>query len=66
MSIISSIFLVILSSSLMMGKIQGNIVDMLYAPLSAAEVSLAIIFAAVTRSLLIGIISIVVFSLILK
>ena len=30
-------------SSLMIGKIQGNIVDMLYAPLSALEVSMAII-----------------------
>ena len=52
-------------SSLMIGKIQGNIVDMLYAPLSALEVSLAIILAAVTRSLIIGIISILVFSLII-
>ena len=52
-------------SSLMIGKIQGNIVDMLYAPLSALEVSMAIIFAAITRSLLIAIISIAVFSLII-
>ncbi|MDB0066755.1 ABC transporter permease [Candidatus Pelagibacter sp.] len=51
-------------SSLMIGKIQGNIVDMLYAPLSALEVSMAIILAAVTRSFLIAIISIAVFSLI--
>jgi ABC-2 type transport system permease protein len=51
-------------SSLMIGKIQGNIVDMLYAPLSAFEVSLAIIFAAITRALLIAIISIIVFSFI--
>ena len=51
-------------SSLMIGKIQGNIVDMLYAPLSALEVSMAIILAAITRSLLIAIISIAVFSLI--
>ena len=48
-------------SSLMISKIQGNIVDILYAPLSAFEVSFAIIFAAVTRSLIIGIISTVVF-----
>ena len=34
-------------SSLMIGKIQGNIVDMLYAPLSALEVSLAIILAPI-------------------
>ena len=53
-------------SSLMIGKIQGNIVDMLYAPLSSLEVSLAIIFAAVTRSLLIAIISIFVFSMIIE
>ena len=53
-------------SSLMIGKIQGNIVDMLYAPLSSLEVSLAIIFAAVTRSLLIASISIFVFSMIIE
>ena len=53
-------------SSLMIGKIQGNIVDMLYAPLSALEVSLAIIFAAVTRSLLIALISIFIFSIIIE
>ena len=51
-------------SSLMIGKIQGNIVDMLYAPLSAFEVTMAIILAALTRSFLIAIISITVFSLI--
>ena len=53
-------------SSLMIGKIQGNIVDTLYAPLSALEVSLSIILAAVTRSLLIAIISIIVFSMIIE
>ena len=51
-------------SSLMIGKIQGNIIDTLLAPLSATEVTLAIIFAAVTRGLVILVISIVVFSLI--
>ena len=50
-------------SSLIIQKIQGNIVDMLYVPLSALEVSLAIILAAVSRSVLIGFISIIVFSL---
>ena len=49
-------------SSLMIGKIQGNIVDMLYAPLSALEVSMAIILAALTRSFLIALISITIFS----
>ena len=29
----------------MIGKIQGNIVDILYAPLSPAEVTLATIFS---------------------
>ena len=38
------------SSSFMIGKIQGNIVDILYAPLSAAEVTIAVSLAAVTRS----------------
>tara|TARA_B100001123_G_scaffold264481_1_gene294588 strand:- start:247 stop:1059 length:813 start_codon:yes stop_codon:yes gene_type:complete len=54
------------SSSIMIGKIQGNIIDTLLAPLSAAEVTLAIIFAAVTRSIIIAIISIIVFSLIIE
>jgi len=53
-------------SSLMIGKIQGNIIDTLLAPLSAIEVTLAIIFAAVTRGLVILIISIAVFSLIVE
>ena len=53
-------------SSLMIGKIQGNIVDMLYAPLSALEVSMAIILAALTRSFLIAVISIAIFSLIVE
>ena len=53
-------------SSLMIGKIQGNIVDMLYAPLSALEVSMAIILAALTRSFLIALISIGIFSLIVE
>tara|TARA_B100000767_G_scaffold201491_1_gene188383 strand:- start:53 stop:574 length:522 start_codon:yes stop_codon:yes gene_type:complete len=50
----------------MISKIQGNIVDMLYAPLSALEVTMAIILASLTRSFLIAIISIVVFSLIVE
>ena len=53
-------------SSLMISKMQGNIVDILYAPLSAFEVSCAIIFAAITRSLIIGVISTVVFLLIIN
>jgi len=54
------------SSSLMIGKIQGNIIDTLLAPLSPTEVTLAIILAAVTRSLIITIISILVFSFIIE
>ena len=42
-------------SSLMISKMQGNIVDILYAPLSAFEVSFAIIIAAVTRSVVIAV-----------
>ena len=52
-------------SSIMIAKIQGNIIDTLMAPLSAAEVSIAIILAAVTRSTIILIISIIVFSFII-
>ena len=49
------------SSSFMIGKIQGNIVDILYAPLSAGEVTFAITLAATTRSFMIGIFSLFVF-----
>ena len=52
------------SSSFMIGKIQGNIVDLLYAPLSAAEVTISVALAAVTRSVMIAIVSIIVFKLI--
>jgi ABC-2 type transport system permease protein len=51
------------SSSFMIGKIQGNIVDILYAPLSAGEVTIAITLAAVTRSIMIAFISICVFQI---
>ena len=49
------------SSSIMIGKIQGNIVDILYAPLTAGEITLAINLAACTRSLIIAAVSITVF-----
>jgi len=52
------------SSSIMIGKIQGNIVDILYAPLTAAEITLATNLAACTRSIIIALVSIVVFDLI--
>ena len=54
------------SSSIMIGKIQGNIVDILYAPLTAGEVTCATILAASTRSIVIAIISIIVFSFIIE
>ena len=54
------------SSSFMIGKIQGNIVDLLYAPLSATEVTISVALAAVTRSVVIAIVSIIVFKLIIN
>ena len=49
------------SSSFMIGKIQGNIVDILYSPLSAGEVTFAVTLASVTRSFMIAIVSIPIF-----
>jgi ABC-2 type transport system permease protein len=54
------------SSSLLMGKMMGTIVDIIGAPLSAAEVTLAVILASVTRALIISVISIIIFSLIIE
>ena len=54
------------SSSFMIGKIQGNIVDLLYAPLSAAEVTIAVSLAAVTRAVMIAVISIIIFKLLIE
>tara|TARA_B100001996_G_C18608089_1_gene572617 strand:+ start:145 stop:957 length:813 start_codon:yes stop_codon:yes gene_type:complete len=53
------------SSSIMIGKIQGNIVDILYAPLTAGEITMATNLAACTRSIMIALISIVVFNFII-
>ena len=53
------------SSSFMISKIQGNIVDLLYAPLSAAEVTIAVSLAAVTRAVMIAVISIITFKLLI-
>jgi ABC-2 type transport system permease protein len=53
------------ASSVMIGKIQGNIVDILYAPLTAEEITLATNLAACTRSIMIALTSIVVFSFII-
>ena len=49
------------SSSIMIGKIQGNIVDILYAPMTAGEITLAINLAACTRGIIIAAVSIIVF-----
>ena len=54
------------SSSLLMGKMMGTIVDLIGAPLSAAEVTLAIILASVTRAVMISIISIIIFSIMIE
>ena len=51
------------SSSILMGKVMGNIVDIIGSPLSASEVTLAIIFASVTRSFIICMASIICFNL---
>ncbi len=50
----------------MICKIQGNIVDILYAPLTAGEITLATNFAACTRSFIIAVVSIIVFSFIVE
>ena len=53
------------SSSFMIKKIDGTIVDLLFAPLSPAEVTLSISLSALTRSVVIAIVSIIVFKLII-
>jgi ABC-2 type transport system permease protein len=42
------------SSSLMISKMQGNIVDLLYPPLSAIEVTVAMLAGGITRGLIVG------------
>ncbi len=54
------------SSSILMGKIMGNIVDLIGAPLSSAEVTIAIVFASITRALMIALISVFVFSFMIE
>tara|TARA_Y100000817_G_C16840868_1_gene537918 strand:- start:463 stop:1275 length:813 start_codon:yes stop_codon:yes gene_type:complete len=50
------------SSSFMIGKMQNILVDTIMAPLSAAEITLAIILASVTRAVVIAIVCIGFFS----
>ncbi len=45
------------SSSLVISKVQGNIVDLLMPPLSPAEVTVAMTAAGVTRGLLVGLVT---------
>ena len=58
MSVIQSSF-ANTSSSLVMQKIQGNIVDLLMAPLTPVEVAIGLVFGGVTRGLLTAVILIV-------
>ena len=45
------------SSSLVIGKVQGSIVDLLMPPLSATEQTLALVGGAATRGLLVGLVT---------
>ena len=49
------------SSSLVMGKMMGTILDIISSPLNSSEVTLAIILASVTRGIIISFMSILVF-----
>jgi len=51
------------SSTLMIGKIQGNIVDVLMPPLSAAELVLAFALGGVTRGVAVGLFVLIAMSL---
>lgn len=42
------------SSSLIIGKVQGSVVDVLMPPLSAAELTVAFVMGAATRGLMVG------------
>tara|TARA_Y100000590_G_scaffold256994_1_gene288636 strand:+ start:1055 stop:1867 length:813 start_codon:yes stop_codon:yes gene_type:complete len=50
------------SSSILIGKMMGNIVDIVGSPLSAIEITTSLILAATTRALTISILSIIIFS----
>jgi len=49
------------SSSVMMGKMMGTITDIIYSPLSAAEVIISLVLAAITRGICIALISTLIF-----
>lgn len=44
------------SSSLMLGKIQGVIIDILMPPLSGAEITLALVVGGLTRGIMVGVV----------
>ena len=50
----------------MISKVQGNIVDILYPPLSPGEVTFAIILGGITRGLVVGFFSILVSLIFIK
>lgn len=45
------------SSSLIIGKVQGSVVDVLMPPLSAAELTIAFVAGAATRGLMVGLVT---------
>ena len=47
------------SSSLMISKIQGNIVDMLMPPLSAHELTAGLVLGAMTRGVIVGLLTLI-------
>ncbi|MBT5575029.1 MAG: ABC transporter permease [Alphaproteobacteria bacterium] len=52
------------SSSIIIGKVQGNIVDILMPPLGSFELLVALLLGGVTRGVLVGVISITILSFI--
>ena len=54
------------SSSIIIGKVQGNIVDILMPPLGSFELLVAFLFGGITRGVFVGIISITILSFIGK
>ncbi|HTJ64837.1 MAG TPA: ABC transporter permease [Alphaproteobacteria bacterium] len=45
------------SSSVMIGKVQGNIVDLLMTPISSIELALALVLGGVVRGLVVGVVT---------
>lgn len=51
------------SSSLIIGKVQGSVIDVLMPPLSAAELTIAFVMGAATRGLMVGFVTAVTIAL---